>query len=54
MLMGAFFGAFGADKTGSWVLGLVIAVAAGAVFGLAARAVRDHASGPTRSCPAPP
>jgi ABC-type uncharacterized transport system permease subunit len=34
MLMGAFFGAFGADKTGSWVLGLVVAMAAGAVFGL--------------------
>jgi ABC-type uncharacterized transport system permease subunit len=34
MLMGAFFGAFGADKTGSWFLGLVIACAAGAVFGL--------------------
>ena len=34
MLMGAFFGAFGADKTGSWVLGLLIAMAAGALFGL--------------------
>jgi simple sugar transport system permease protein len=34
MLMGAFFGAFGADKTGSWVLGVLIAMAAGAVFGL--------------------
>jgi simple sugar transport system permease protein len=34
MLMGAFFGAFGADKTGSWVLGLLVAIAAGAVFGL--------------------
>jgi len=34
MLMGAFFGAYGADKTGSWILGLVIAVLAGAVFGL--------------------
>ena len=34
MLMGAFFGAWGADKTDSWVLGLVIAVLAGAVFGL--------------------
>jgi simple sugar transport system permease protein len=32
MLMGAFFGAWGADKTGSWLLGLVIALAAGAVF----------------------
>ena len=42
MLMGAFFGAWGADKTDSWVLGLVIAVLAGAVFGAVARAVRDH------------
>lgn len=32
MLMGAFFGAWGADVTGSWILGLVIAVAAGAGF----------------------
>ncbi len=32
MLMGAFFGAWGADITGSWLLGIVIAVAAGAVF----------------------
>jgi ABC-type uncharacterized transport system permease subunit len=29
MLMGAFFGAYGADKTGSWVLGVVIGVLAG-------------------------
>jgi simple sugar transport system permease protein len=34
MLMGAFFGAYGADKTGSWVLGLVIAVLSGTVFAL--------------------
>ena len=33
MLMGAFFGAWGADITGSWILGIVIAIAAGAVFG---------------------
>ncbi len=32
MLIGAFFGAWGADITGSWLLGIVIAVAAGAVF----------------------
>jgi ABC-type uncharacterized transport system permease subunit len=32
MLIGAFFGALGADKTGSWFLGIVIAVAAGAIF----------------------
>jgi ABC-type uncharacterized transport system permease subunit len=33
MLMGAFFGAWGADITGSWFFGLVIAIASGAVFG---------------------
>jgi simple sugar transport system permease protein len=32
MLMGAFFGAWGADVTGSWILGIVIAIAAGAGF----------------------
>jgi ABC-type uncharacterized transport system permease subunit len=32
MLIGAFFGAYGADKTGSWILGIVIAIVAGAVF----------------------
>jgi ABC-type uncharacterized transport system permease subunit len=34
MLTGAFFGIWGADVTGSWALGLVVAMAAGAVFGL--------------------
>lgn len=29
MLMGAFFGAYGADKTGSWVGGIVVGVLAG-------------------------
>jgi simple sugar transport system permease protein len=32
MLMGAFFGIMGADKTGSWELGLVIGVLAGAAL----------------------
>lgn len=32
MLMGAFFAALGADKTGSWVLGLLIGIAAGAAL----------------------
>lgn len=32
MLMGAFFGAWGADKTGSWVFGIIIAMAAGAAL----------------------
>jgi ABC-type uncharacterized transport system permease subunit len=34
MLIGAFFGIFGADLTGSWLLGAVIGMAAGAVTGL--------------------
>ena len=34
MLTGAFFGIWGADRTGTWVAGLLIAMAAGAVFGL--------------------
>jgi ABC-type uncharacterized transport system permease subunit len=33
MLVGAFFGAWGADVTGSWVGGIVIAMIAGGVFG---------------------
>jgi general nucleoside transport system permease protein len=34
MLMGAFFGVFGADLFGSWFLGILVGVAAGAVMGL--------------------
>jgi ABC-type uncharacterized transport system permease subunit len=34
MLMGAFFGIFGADLTGSWLAGAVIGMAAGAAMGL--------------------
>jgi ABC-type uncharacterized transport system permease subunit len=34
MLMGAFFGAYGADKTGSWVLGILIGILGGCVLGL--------------------
>jgi simple sugar transport system permease protein len=34
MLMGAFFGVYGADKTGSWVGGLAAAVLAGALMAL--------------------
>jgi simple sugar transport system permease protein len=34
MLMGAFFGAYGADKTGSWALGIVIGIASGCLLGL--------------------
>jgi ABC-type uncharacterized transport system permease subunit len=34
MLMGAFFGAWGADVTGSWLGGILIALAAGGAMGL--------------------
>jgi simple sugar transport system permease protein len=34
MLMGAFFGAWGADKTGSWVGGLFIGILGGMILGL--------------------
>jgi simple sugar transport system permease protein len=34
MLTGAFFGALGADRTGSWVTGLLIGMAAGGVLAL--------------------
>jgi simple sugar transport system permease protein len=34
MLMGAFFGIFGTDLTGSWLLGAIIGMAAGAAMGL--------------------
>jgi general nucleoside transport system permease protein len=34
MLMGAFFAVWGADKTGSWELGLLIAMASGVVLAL--------------------
>src|SRR5439155_1763186 len=34
MLMGAFFGVWGADKTGSWELGIVIAVVSGTMLAL--------------------
>jgi simple sugar transport system permease protein len=34
MLMGAFWGIWGADKTGTWVLGIVIALVAGGLLAL--------------------
>jgi simple sugar transport system permease protein len=34
MLMGSFFGAYGADKTGSWALGIVLGIASGCLLGL--------------------
>jgi simple sugar transport system permease protein len=42
MLMGAFFGIFGADLTGSWLLGIVTGLVAGAVFGLVHAVVSIH------------
>src|SRR5207244_2585844 len=34
MLMGAFWGVYGADKSGSWVVGLLVALLAGALLAL--------------------
>jgi simple sugar transport system permease protein len=34
MLMGAFFGAYGAERTGSWALGILIGIAAGCALAL--------------------
>jgi ABC-type uncharacterized transport system permease subunit len=42
MLMGAFFGIFGADIVGSWVGGIAIGVAAGAAMGLVHAIVSIH------------
>jgi general nucleoside transport system permease protein len=42
MLMGAFFGAWGADRTGSWVAGLVIGMVAGALLALVHAAFSIH------------
>ena len=41
MLMGCYFGIFGADVLGSWVLGLVVAAAAGGAAGARARGLLD-------------
>jgi general nucleoside transport system permease protein len=42
MLMGAFFGIFGADLFGSWFLGIVVGVASGALMGLVHAFVSIH------------
>ena len=42
MLMGAFFGIFGADVFGSWFLGILVGVASGAVLALVHAAVSIH------------
>ena len=41
MLMGAFFGVYGADKGGSWVVGLLAAMLAGGLAGARARVLLD-------------
>ena len=48
MLMGAFFGIFGADLFGSWFLGALLGVVAGGVMGLV-HAVSRSRCAPTRS-----
>ena len=42
MLMGAFFGIFGADVFGSWFLGILVGVASGAALALVHAAVSIH------------
>jgi general nucleoside transport system permease protein len=42
MLMGAFFGIFGADVLGSWFLGILVGVASGALMGLIHAVVSIH------------
>jgi simple sugar transport system permease protein len=42
MLMGAFFGIFGADVLGSWFLGILVGIASGAVMGLIHAVVSIH------------
>lgn len=42
MLMGAFFGIYGADLTGSWVGGIAIGIASGAALGLVHAFVSIH------------
>jgi len=42
MLMGAFFGIFGADVLGSWFLGILVGVASGAALALVHAAVSIH------------
>jgi general nucleoside transport system permease protein len=42
MLMGAFFGIFGADILGSWLLGIAVGIASGALLGLVHAFVSIH------------
>ena len=48
MLMGAFFGIFGADVTGSWFLGALIGMASGGGHGPRARGHSRSRCAPTR------
>ena len=48
MLMGAFLGIWGADKTGSWVWGVAIAMASGGLLALVHAFFAIHLR-PTRS-----
>ena len=48
MLMGAFWGVYGADKGGSWVVGLLVALAAGGVFGAPPRVLRRSTCAPNQ------
>ena len=53
MLMGAFFAAWGADKTGSWVVGILIGVRRRHGAGRDPRDLRRSRCAPTRSSAAP-
>ena len=53
MLMGAFWGVYGADKGGSWVVGLLVGAGAGALLALVYAYFAIHLA-PTRSSAAPP
>ena len=49
MLMGAFWGVYGADKGGSWVVGILVAMLAGGLLALVHAYLRDPpARGPDR------
>ena len=49
MLMGAFFGIYGADLFGGWLPGLLLGMIAGGALALSTRSSRSRC-GPTRSC----
>ena len=53
MLMGAFWGVYGADKSGSWVVGLLVAMLSGGLLASCTRSSRSTCA-PTRSSSAWP